>query len=227
MRRKLTSLQISWSPTTAIKRGTDGEYSPASAPQKGLRRVRTGTAKLGSQFGRKAGIVGGWLAGARSMEGGTPCGPSLPQPIPPGRQGRTGAPLRAARRRQRPWHHTCQPDQLLPAPGHGPRPTEQPGPARVGRTRGAAPPTRLPGPVRDPCASTAASRPHPRLGLSCTSKPPLPGLPPSSPTTDGLHLPSIAMMCSPWTAPTGWRGRRARVRAEEAPGQPASGAGRG
>lgn len=104
----------------------------------------------------------------------------------------------------------------LLAPGRGPRPTEPPRPGM--ESGGAAPPTSLPGRGPGPSSLHSRSGAHRRRGLPGTPELQLPGRPPpSAPTADGLHLPSIAMMRSPWTAPSarpgaasGARGRRTR-----------------
>lgn len=57
-----------------------------------------------------------------------------------------------------------------------------------------APPQSAPRPQE---SATAAA------GLRGAPESQLPGRSPSSLTAVGLHLPSIAMMCSPWTAPNG------------------------
>lgn len=147
------------------------------------------------------------------MESGTRRGPWLPQHVPRGLPDRSGAPLRASGRKQRPRHWTCP-------PGHRARPMEP------RRRTAQSPPETLSGPLRVPSPLPALRRaPPPPRASGAPPESQLPGRPPSSPTAVGLHLPSIAMMCSPWTAPNGQRGRRAGERAEDAPRPPTGEAG--
>lgn len=62
-------------PYNSKQKGMDGECNPASAPEKGLRRVTTGTAKLDSQFGSKEGTAGAGVWGREHRGEGTPRSP--------------------------------------------------------------------------------------------------------------------------------------------------------
>lgn len=200
-------MQISW----PLQQQTEGEReesaacSPAPAPERGAKRAGAGTASWSPTLG-EGGDSGRMVCGSEVMKRGT-VHPAVPatQPVPRGLQHRTGAPWAPPGGSGGP-QCTCHADPHG-ATSRGRRLCEgrARARARVRRTRGAAPPTRLPGRGRDPGASSARSpssgdgprgAPSPRLRS-------VPLLPPVA----GLHLPSIAMMGSPWTAPTRWRGR--------------------
>lgn len=129
--------------------GMGGECSPTPAAQQGLRRLRNGTAQLGSQFGRKAATARGGFAGARSMERGAPRAPRA-------------RPAGSARRLRRPTRRreegTEAPAPYLPPDSSSPRraTAEADGIARARESeRLADPRRRLPGRGRDPGASPA------------------------------------------------------------------------
>lgn len=197
---------------------SEREWTGSAAQHELQRRDRNGTAKLDSQFGRKAGTARGWFAGARSMETGTLL---LSQPIPRGLQDRTGAPLRAARRKQRPGHCTSRPDQLLSAPGHGPRLTDP-------RRRSA---------YQDATGTPAPPQPAPRPQETAPPTPRASGAPPTSRSRGVPHPPcprsASTYLQSPWCACHGphqldgggggraWARRMRRGRQREGRGRPA------
>lgn len=168
----------------------DEECGPASAPEQGLRMVRTGTAKLDFQFGSKAGTCRSRGYGGWAMEGAKPRGPSLPGPVPRGSAGPHRSPTR---RRQAP-HLSGAPAP----PRAGPR-AEADWTARAGasradpRRRSAHPsPETRSGPLRLPSRLPSRRRaPHPRHGLPGASEPRSLGVPPPpSPRPASTYLQS-------------------------------------
>lgn len=205
LEKGLTSLHISWSPTTANRRGTAQSAAHQLQRRDGEGvgpRQRNWTPSLG---GRRILGEDGWLG--RGQENGVHPGP----PAPPARPTRSAGPHRSPPPHRQQEAPTPEPylSARAAAPRAGPL-AEAEGTARAGASGGPAAPLRPPS-SRDPVGTPRLRRPvrpHPRPRFPGSCEPRLPARSSSSsPTTVGRHLPSIAMMCSPRTAPTGWRGR--------------------
>lgn len=206
-------MQISW----PLQQQTEGEReesaacSPAPAPERGAKRAGAGTASWSPTLGRRRGQREDGLR-ERGHEKGysTPRGPGYPA-RPAGSATPHGSPVGAARRKRRPAVYLPR----RPARGHEPRPpalrgpsqSESESPAHPRRRSAHSPPGTRSGPRRllGPLP-VLRRRPHPRRGPRDAPSPRLRSVP-LLPPVAGLHLPSIAMMGSPWTAPTRWRGR--------------------
>lgn len=178
-------------PYNSKQKGMDGECNPASAPEKGLRRVTTGTAKLDSQFGSKGGLRGSRGAGKGAQKRG-----NAPQsPSPTTRPAGSAGPHRSCTRRRQARHLSGG-----PAPPRAGARAEADSTAGAGASEPAEPRRRSAHPSPETRSGPLCLRrplparrqvPHPRHGLRGAWEPGSLGvLPPPTPRPASTYLQS-------------------------------------